>query len=988
MVTEMKLTGGTNALADYYVNKENYYFQQAGGAELIGDSKVVCLSDQKKNYVEIHGKLAQALGFKSGQKISSLEFNRILNGCNANGEALCRAHKNKGIDLTFSAPKSVSLAHLVTDKDPRILEAHKQAVMDTMRELEARFAYAQPKAGVNVQTGKMAYIMTTDGLSRENDPHLHTHVVVANLTECGNKIMALRSHEIYTADFVKLAGAMYHSHLAENYRKIGRELVYIKNGELHDTAVSLEAVRAFSKRHDQIVKERNEETGDRAAWRNTRAEKNPYTDLNEVKQAWAHEFGKLKPKTAEQTKQEILADRATWADKAEYIIEAEQESKKERGANGEVKKWQLAARRATDHTATVKPEALAAEYINECLRDGRGPAITYKEALTRLEKQVEAGNLVKTEDGRYTSWEMISAERTYMDYAGTRLKQTAPTTAEAASFLAGYQAAAKQQGKKTLSEVQQTAVSQMIATNKRILVVQGNAGAGKTTALRATAEYYQERSIRVVGLAVAGSAAKTLEAETGIKSMTLAAFQKRETNETGRILIFDEASMLSSRAAAKLFSEAEERGDRVILVGDKNQLQSVAAGRVFDRLVTDSASAGNLIILDENFRQRNKELRHTVELARDGKMKESLAELDSRGDIIEIETAKPRRQAVAQKYNKDTLIIAGSNTSRAELNKLIRERLTAEGELRKGQKYTATYTGQNGIEQEREIKIAEGELITFTKNEYKTYDIRNGERAKVVKCESKMIRVETEDNRVFDIDIEQYRSIDYGYAMTTYKAQGQTFDKVIVESDTRLASLADMRNQYVNITRSRDSVKIYTDDKEELKELAEVKTYSRDTISEGRSFEAKAKQAELAQRVARSDTMEPKAAQSEEPKPEQHIEIKNKYLLKEVDGLPDYTRKYKGYMEALTTEINSAKEIEPEVKRDVAEFLNGKDGTELIARYGDEPDVAIYAAVCLAQKGDVTALEKYHIPEEVKERARKVSSKENDDGWTRTMEMD
>jgi conjugative relaxase-like TrwC/TraI family protein len=986
MVTEMKLTGSTNALADYYVNKENYYFQQAGGAELISDSNLVCLSDQKKNYVEIHGQLVHTLGFKHGQNISSLEFDRVLNGRNANGEALCRAHKNKGIDLTFSAPKSVSLAHLVTDKDPRILEAHKQAVMDTMRELEARFAFAQPKAGVNIQTGKMAYIMTTDGLSRENDPHLHTHVVVANLTECGNKVMALRSHEIYTADFVKLAGAMYHSHLAENYRKIGRELVYIKNGELHDTAVSLEAVRAFSKRHDQIVKERTDETGDQSAWRKTRAEKNPYTDINEVKQAWAQEIVKLKPKTAEQTRQEIIAERATWAEKAEYIIEAEQEQRKERGVNSEFAKWQLAARRATDHTATVKPEALAAEYINECLRDGSGPAITYKAALARLDKQVEAGNLVRTEDGRYTSWEMIAAERTYMDYAGTRTTQPAPAAAEVEKYLAAHQAAAKQEGKKTLSEVQQAAVNQMIATNKRILVVQGSAGAGKTTALRAAADYYRERGIKVVGLAVAASAAKNLQTETGIESITLAAFQKRRTQDSGRILIFDEASMLSSRAAAKLFSEAETRGDRVILVGDKNQLQSVAAGRVFDRLVTDSVSAGDLIVLDENFRQRNKELRQIVALARDGKMKESLTELDKQGDIIEIETARPRRVAVAQRYNKETLIIAGSNAARAELNKLIRDRLTDEGELKHGRKYTVTVTGKNGTGQERELMIAEGELITFTRNEYKTYDIRNSERAEVLECGEKTLTVRTEDKRVLEIDTTQYRSIDYGYAMTTYKAQGQTFDKVIVESDTRLATLIDMRNQYVNITRARDSVKIYTDDKEDLKDLAEVKTYARDTISEGRSFEAKAKQTELEQRRERGDTMEPKAAQPEKPAPEQHIEIKNKYLMEEVDGLPDYTRKYKGYMEALTTEINSAKAIEPEVKRDVAKFLNGKDGTELIVRYGDEPDVAIYAAICLAQKGDVTALEKYHIPEEVKERAKKASSKEKDGGWT--MEMD
>ena len=91
-----------------------------------------------------------------------------------------------------------------------------------------------------------------------------------------------------------------------------------------------------------------------------------------------------------------------------------------------------------------------------------------------------------------------------------------------------------------------------------------------------------------------------------------------------------------------------------------------------------------------------------------------------------------------------------------------------------------------------------------------------------------------------------------------------------------------------------------------------------------------------------------------------------------MSGLDDYTKKYKGYMGALTADLNAAKEIEPEVKRTIAEVLNGKAGTKLIARYGDDPAVAIYAAICLSQNGDPTALDKYHLSEEVKERAKAV----------------
>ena len=69
-------------------------------------------------------------------------------------------------------------------------------------------------------------------------------------------------------------------------------------------------------------------------------------------------------------------------------------------------------------------------------------------------------------------------------------------------------------------------------------------------------------------------------------------------------------------------------------------------------------------------------------------------------------------------------------------------------------------------------------------------------------------------------------------------------------------------------------------------------------------------------------------------------------------------------------DLNAAKEIALEVKRNVAEILNGPAGTKLIAKYGDEPIVAIYAAICLSQNGDPKALDRYQLPEDVKERAK------------------
>ena len=86
----------------------------------------------------------------------------------------------------------------------------------------------------------------------------------------------------------------------------------------------------------------------------------------------------------------------------------------------------------------------------------------------------------------------------------------------------------------------------------------------------------------------------------------------------------------------------------------------------------------------------------------------------------------------------------------------------------------------------------------------------------------------------FKIDTEKFPYIiDYGYALTTYKSQGQTYNKVVIDADTSVPVLNDMRNAYVNITRCRNEIQIYTDDKDYLKELAQERYVEQDTLDMG-----------------------------------------------------------------------------------------------------------------------------------------------------------
>ena len=142
-----------------------------------------------------------------------------------------------------------------------------------------------------------------------------------------------------------------------------------------------------------------------------------------------------------------------------------------------------------------------------------------------------------------------------------------------------------------------------------------------------------------------------------------------------------------------------------------------------------------------------------------------------------------------------------------------------------------------GNKYEYEITFSKGDEITFTKNDYVLYDVRNGERGTVLETKPDTLRIELEDKRIIKVNLKEYSSFDYGYALSTYKSQGQTFDKVVIESDTRFRSLSDMRHQYVNITRAKHDVHIYTDNKEDLKELALIRSVKHDTLDDNYSIE-------------------------------------------------------------------------------------------------------------------------------------------------------
>ena len=866
----MKLTGNPVAVSKYHAKEENYYFIQASGVETaLGQD-----GGAGQSHVLVYGGLAVRLGFAEGQRISEAEFTNLLSGKNARGEKVARPHKVCGIDLTFSAPKSVSVAGLLTERDPRLIAAHDQAVLETMREIEGQCAGTKPTCDTAVKTGNLAFVTVRDGFNRDHDPHLHTHVVVANMTAHGGKIYALDGKQIMIRDFNKVWGAMYRTSLAAKVKELGYSVSYTKKGEWRLDAVSLETEKAFSRRTAEIEAQMKQGLGHMDAWRKTRKEKDPAVLKHDVVAAWRDRAGELPQRTTAQNREAAIAERDRWFKEAAWSVEAKQELAGERGAS-EVARWQNAVRRATDRSACVSADAVITEYLTELGREERWEPITYAAARQGLLAQVQAGNILTTDEGRYTTWELARADRECILGMVVKTKVALPAK-DAVEQVRGYSEASKAGGGRALSALQQDAAVGILASDRGLVIVQGDAGAGKTTMLKAVQVLGTGAGWDVVGVAVQGVAARKLQEESGIASTTLTAFlaqeraapkgksfgwseQGRPPDRRGRLIAVDEASMLDSRGLSELLQHAERAGDKVVLVGDRNQLQSVGAGKPFERLVVKEEGEGRLLNLSENYRQKNPVLLQAVSLAREGRMRESLDLLDSVGKLEEWQDAYERRLEVAKQYSAGTLILTGTRESRDVINGMIRDRLKENGALARGssRRYALKWADEDGVKHSASRELAVGERVTFLENEYKTYDVRNGEVGTVTKTAEKTIGVRLEDGREIVIEVARYGALDYGYALTTYKSQGQTYDRVVVEADTRWAHLQDQRNSYVQITRAREEVKIYTDDREALKDVAGVLSVKQDTLDlkeslvQAAHMERKVREAALGLRAAK-----------------------------------------------------------------------------------------------------------------------------------------
>jgi conjugative relaxase-like TrwC/TraI family protein len=732
---------------------------------------------------EWQGRIAESYGLTGA--IDSKHFARLSEGHNPHsGEQLVRHRTGQeyttadgntvkpvehraGWDATFSAPKSVSLTALVGG-DNRVRAAHREAVTIALTELER---YTQARIGGNnpaETTGKFIAAKFEHDTARPVNgyaaPQLHTHAVIFNMTErADGSTRALQEHGFF--DTQQFATAVYQSELTFRLRNLGYQIEAGKSGAPDIKGYTPEYLEASSPRRQQIEEAvaKSGFSGPEAAQiaaHNTR-DKKDILSSSEVLAAHrkiANEFGNQ-------------ADRV--------VAEA-----RERAATLELNRVPDASRRAQEAVSFARDRGFEREAVTDereimrdALRRGMGD-LTYSQVRDNFNQRHGSGEFQivegqKHETGRqFTTRETIAAERETVGHM-----QRSQNTVE--PIMQKEQAATHAATREFLNPAQRRAIEEVLTSHDRVHGLQGLAGTGKTTTLEAIRDGAERSGYGVEGFAPTSRATAQLR-DAGISAETLQGFlarggqdQMRSDPSSRHLYMLDESSLASTRQM-QAFMEKIGPQDRVLLIGDTRQHQSVDAGKPFEQMQQAGMQTSQL---DQIMRQKDPELLRAVEHLSKNETAIGLTLLQQQGRVTEIPDNAQRIESIAKDYvakPENTLVVSPDNASRQEINNAIRAELQTSGVVSKedhSMKVLMPRSDMTSVDRTWAARYQPDDVLHYTRGS-KEHGIEKGSYATVVSANHKenQITVQKADGQQATYDpkrlqgIAAYREIDREFA--------------------------------------------------------------------------------------------------------------------------------------------------------------------------------------------------------------------------------
>ncbi|MAM37369.1 MAG: DNA relaxase [Erythrobacter sp.] len=839
------------------------------------------------------GSLAQGLGLSGEVNPKAME---ALFAGQVAGQQLGR-HRQNGIqhhpgwDFAISAPKSVSIMALAAG-DERIIEAHEKAVDVALAYLEehAHLRRREGKQIVHETTGRLLWARFTEHASRELDPHLHTHIVIFNMTNrAGDKhYVSLESRAMYAEQMV--SGQIYRNQLAHGLRELGYQIDFDpRRGLFEISGVPRPLISKMSQRAQQIDDHAraNGLVGQAERRKSFYATRGPKVKvgLEVLHTQWRERLlPHEKPILALQERMEELGERRV------EIMPGDAA----RAALFGIR--QPEGREAVNALGRHYAAALASHVGEVRFSDIRPLMAHHEERRKLLATAHQTGDDILNRSR--TSRRSARFEQSLSQHIVLALEDATPI-ATADRLLDSLEAA-------DLSPEQERALVHMALSHDRVTGIAGVAGSGKST-LVAWCRAAAGPEKMFVALAPTSSAAAELGAKAKIDSRTVASLLAGGGHglTSDHVLVLDEAGQLGNRQALRVLELSRLTGARLILMGDNRQTGAIEQGKAFwlmQRLGLATAE------LTETRRQETEAMKASVTAARAGDYEASVGALDkvfsgavsedlAKGLVAEWTRLKPRSRA-------STNILVLDNATRLIVNSQVREALKREGAIAAEDSRLSILTPGGNSDQEKRMArfYSGGQIVKFSRDqpalglvrdgEYRVIGIgrdekgrqhvrliddqgrihrwdprtskaaqvnvfleekrdlaagdriqwrlvtkdlklKNAERGTVEKLDGALATIRWDrDGRVQEIDLSKHRTWDHGYGETVYSAQSKTYDRVYVLAPIS-SPLVNGQNFYTAITRARFGVKLWTEDKQKLIDKLMVRSGEKTSSLEG-----------------------------------------------------------------------------------------------------------------------------------------------------------
>lgn len=781
-------------------------------------------------------------------------------------------------DFQCAAPKSVSIMSLF---DEQLIEAHKKAVAEAMKELE-KLAAVRVRKGDNVRTnnleitGKIVYASFLHDTSRALDPQLHTHNVVVNVTQDSEgKFKALESVEMCRA--IRYAGKVYHNRLSQECRQLGYKLVDHRDEKGNILwrdidGVSEEVMEIFSKRRQQIEAEEAkfiEEHGRKP----TLAENNFLSVSTRGMKMATSDRERVRESQLAQLTENQIDDLKRCYRKAYYDKWMMFNSPKI--AQESLKK---ALALVYERESVVKLDKVLAEALNQNL--GMVSLDCLKREATKMPGLRNLGGL---EVNPWVSPEEVIERELYAVRSVEEQKDVFEPIAPDFQAFPGVESRSKQ------AEL----IHGMLNSKDRFNLFRGVAGAGKTSTLQELCKGLCSGGINsIYVIAPTNSATDVLKQEGFEQSQTVASFLlSPKKPPAGSYVIIDESGLNSLREGVEILKTARTNNYRVLFVGDARQHTAVESGDFF-RLLEDHSLIEKFSLTDIH-RQQNEEYRRGISECALGDFESAFERFDKNGFIHEGKSKYLEEAAASyMEYTENgqfidrSILVAPTHEEGDRLTDAVRSKLKEAGSVLQTGRMAEVFRSwskpkawmqdatnyapgtaiafirnmkdigragetarvervENGFlyldngkmlhvksaadfteaGEKRQIELCTGDLIQFNVN-MRDKKIYNGNIARITDDPHKVMLLYPDGKPRQLIELpEEYATYKYGWVTTSHKSQGRTSETVVVA-----AQALDRKAFYVALSRGRKHMALHCPEKEFLKQQLSFRIGDRKSV--------------------------------------------------------------------------------------------------------------------------------------------------------------